>query len=113
MLTRTATRRSAAVLMVALVAMLLVATGGSARATPARMSAGTGHSVASPHPGRQVAAAAPASNDQVHVHTAVASTPPAVDPAAAGPSVIPVAEHVTARVSTDLVTAVGRGPPAL
>ena len=60
MLTRTATRRSAVVLMMALVAMLLVATGGSARATQqARTSAGTGHVTAAPHHGRQAASIPP------------------------------------------------------
>ena len=106
-------RRSAAVLMVALVAMLLVATGGSVRATPARLSAGSGQAVAAPHTGRHVAAVVPTSSDQAPQHVDLASTAP--DAAAPAPEVVDeqAAGHDRSRLSSDHVTAVGRGPPAL
>jgi hypothetical protein len=113
MLTRTATRRSAVVLMMALVAMLLVATGGSARATQARTSVGTGHAAAAPQHGRQTAAIAPAPHDHAQQHLDLASTPPA-DDASPAPR---VDGRVEARdgsfVAGTTVTAVGRAPPAL
>lgn len=111
MLTRTTTRRSAAVLMVALVAMLLVAVGGSARASQARVSAGTGHASATPPSGRQVAALPSAPSDQAQLHLDLASTPPIDLPT----PVSVVADRGTAGNAAylpgDGVTAVGRGPP--
>jgi hypothetical protein len=99
--------------MVALVAMLLVATGGSARAVQARTSAGTGHVTGTPHHGRQVAAVAPSAHEHSHLHLDLASTPPDDD---ASPAVV-VADRVVARgdvhVAAATVTADGRAPPAL
>ncbi|MFC5678504.1 hypothetical protein [Aeromicrobium endophyticum] len=113
MLTRTATRRSAAVVMVALVAMLLVATGGSARAVQARTSAGTGHVAGTPHHGRQVTAVAPSSHDHSHLHLDLATTPPDDQ---ASPALIvadQVPAHADSYVAAATVTADGRAPPAL
>jgi hypothetical protein len=99
--------------MVALVAMLLVATGGSARAVQARTSAGTGHVSATPHHGRQVAAVAPSSHDHSHLHLDLAATPPHDDV----PPTPRVSDRVSARASSHVaaatVTADGRAPPAL
>ncbi len=98
--------------MVALVAMLLVATGGSARATPARLSAGTGHTVAVPHAGRQVAAVGPTSTDQAPQHVDLACTPPAPVEVAPSPVGGQAAGQDGSWLSSETVTAVGRGPPA-
>jgi hypothetical protein len=112
MFTRTTTRRSAAVLMVALVAMLLVATGGSARAVQARTSAGTGHAAATPHHGRQVTAVAPSSHDHSQLHLDLASTPPD-DRVLPSPRVDgQVSAHTASHVAATTVTADGRAPPA-
>jgi hypothetical protein len=113
MLTRTTTRRSAAVLMVALVAMLLVATGGSARAVQARTSAGTGHTAAAPHHGRQVTAIAPAAHDHSHLHLDLASTPPAEDLSPSSHVRDRVVARGAAHIAATTVTADGRAPPAL
>jgi hypothetical protein len=114
MLTRTATRRSAVVLMMALVAMLLVATGGSARATQqARTSAGTGHVTAAPQHGRQAASVAPTAPDHAQLHLDLASTPP--DDVASPAAVVDerVATHPGSHHEAVAVTADGRAPPAL
>ncbi|MBD8606108.1 hypothetical protein IFT73_04510 [Aeromicrobium sp. CFBP 8757] len=113
MLTRSATRRSAVVLMMALVAMLLVATGGSARATQqARTSAGTGHLTAAPQHGRQAASVPPASHDHGHLHLDLATTAP--DDVASPAAVVdePVATHDASHVAAATVTVEGRAPPA-
>ena len=112
MLTRTATRRCAAVLMMALVAMLLVATGGSARAAQPRTSAGTGQAVAPPQHARQVAAIAPAAHEHVQIHLDLASTPPADG----SPAPVRAAERTTtadaSHVAAAEITVDGRAPPA-
>jgi len=113
MLTRTATRRSAAVLMMALVAMLLVATGGSARATQARTSAGTGHVAAVPHAARQVAAVPVAPGDHAPVHLDLTSTPPVEASSAGAPGRVPALVPHVSHVPVDVVTAVGRAPPTV
>lgn len=112
MLTRSATRRSAVVLMMALVAMLLVATGGSARATPSRSSAGTGQVSGTPHHGRQAALVAPSSHDQSALHLDLASSPPDDDPTTDGRPDAEVVGDDTSQVPGTTITAVGRAPPA-
>ena len=112
MLTRTATRRSAVVLMMALVAMLLVATGGSARATPSRSSAGTGHVAGTPHHGRQAAVVAPSAHDQSGLHLDLASTAPDDDAPAGEQPGDRAAGDDTSYVAGTTITAVGRAPPA-
>ena len=98
--------------MVALVAMLLVATGGSARAVQARTSAGTGHVSATPHHGRQVTAIAPSSHDHSHLHLDLASTPPD-DDVSPSPSIDDlVSARAESHVAATTVTADGRAPPA-
>lgn len=112
MLTRTATRRSAVVLLMALVAMLLVATGGSARATPSRSSAGTGQVIGTPHHARQAAIVVPSSHDQSALHLDLASTPPDDDPAStASPDDRAVGDDGS-QVAGTTISAVGRAPPA-
>ena len=99
--------------MVALVAMLLVATGGSARAVQARTSAGTGHVTGMPHHGRQVAAVAPSSHDHTHLHLDLASTPPDDDVSPSPGVGDRVSPHDASHVAAVTVTADGRAPPAL
>lgn len=98
--------------MMALVAMLLVATGGSARAAQPRTSAGTGQATAAPLHGRQVAAIAPAAHEHVQIHVDLASTPP-VDGA---PAPVRAVERTTAasvsHVAAVEITVDGRAPPA-
>lgn len=99
--------------MMALVAMLLVATGGSARATQqARTSAGTGHLTAAPQHGRHAASVPPASHDHGHLHLDLASTAP--DDVASPAAVVdePVATHDASHVAAATVTVEGRAPPA-
>lgn len=99
-------------LLVALVAMLLVATGGSARASQARSTAGTGHVGVAQHHGRQAAAVPPASHDHSHLHLDLGATPPG-EHDAISPRVDeqPVAADVS-QVAGTAVVAVGRAPPA-
>ena len=113
MLTRTTTRRSAFVPTLALVAMLLVALAGSARAAQHRVSAGSGQSVAGPHLGRHAAVVPPASHDHGPWHLDLGSTPPDDDvtPGATFSTVVERAD--TSGVSHESVAAVGRAPPAL
>lgn len=112
MLTRTTTRRSAVVLTVALVAMLLVALGGSARAGQHRASAGTGHSLAGAQPGRHTAAVQLAPHDHTPWHLDLASTPPD-DAASRADSVALTVEALdTTIVTHETIAAVGRAPPA-
>ncbi|MCW2839554.1 MAG: hypothetical protein JWR55_1037 [Aeromicrobium sp.] len=113
MLTRTATRRSAVVLTVALVAMLLVALSGSARTGQHRTSAGNGHSVASPIPGRHTATVPLAPHDHTPWHLDLASTPPADALVAVAGAGVPAQHHDTSIVMRDAVVAVGRAPPVL
>ncbi|MCD9198257.1 hypothetical protein [Aeromicrobium wangtongii] len=111
--TRAAARRSAAVLMMALVAMLLVATGGSARATQSRTSVGTGHASAAPHSGRQVALVPQLAHDPVATHLDLATTPPP-DPAAPGEAEHSLPPEATSSlVPADAVSPVGRAPPTV
>lgn len=99
--------------MVALVAMLLVATGGSTRAAQARTSAGTGQASAAPHLVRQAASIAPESLDHTQLHLDLASTPPAgalIETHEMADDVDGTDGSVVDRAT---VTAVGRAPPAL
>jgi hypothetical protein len=114
MLTGTATRRSAAVLLMALVAMLLVATGGSARATQqARTSAGSGHVASAPQHGRQAAAIPPAAHDHAQLHLDLAVIPPVDDVAPTATVDEPVGSHETAHRAAATTTVDGRAPPAV
>ena len=100
-------------LMMALVAMLLVATGGSARAAQSRVSAGTGHASSTPPGGRPVAALPAVPSDQTPIHLDLASTPP-VEPAV--PVVladVPAVRDEASHLAGDAVPAVGRGPPTV
>ena len=100
--------------MMALVAMLLVATGGSARATQqARTSAGTGHVTAAPHHGRQAASIPPVLHDHGHLHLDRASTPPDDTTSPATVVDAPVATPDASHVDAATVTVEGRAPPAL
>jgi hypothetical protein len=99
--------------MVALVAMLLVATGGSARVAHARTSAGTGHASAMPHSGRPVAALPATSPDHAPLHLDLASTPPADALAKVLVVIDEGPGDDESCLPGDLATAVGRGPPAL
>ena len=100
--------------MMALVAMLLVATGGSARATQqARTSAGTGHVTAAPHHGRQAASIPPVLHDHGHLHLDLASTPPDDTTSPATVVDAPVATPDASHVDAATVTVEGRAPPAL
>ena len=112
MLTRTTTRRSAVVLTLALVAMLLVALAGSARAAQHRVTAGSGQSVAGQHLGRHAAVVLPASHDHGPWHLDLGSTPPddAVALAATVSDVVDQAD--TTAVTRGSIVAVGRAPPA-
>ena len=98
--------------MMALVAMLLVATGGSARAAQPRASAGTGQAAAATQHGRQVAAVTPAAHEQVQIHLDLASTPPVDD----APAPVRAVERTTAagasHVAAAEITVDGRAPPA-
>jgi hypothetical protein len=113
MLTRTTTRRSAVVLALALVAMLLVALNATARAAQHRVSAGNGQSIASPHPARQAVVVPAATDDHQPWHLDLGATPPASADAYAQ-VVLPVtATHDGSIVTHETVPAVGRAPPAL
>ena len=112
MLMRSAARRTAALLMIALVAMLLVATGGSARGSQHRVSAGTGQAVAAPHTGRQVDIPAPAQHDQTSHLLDLTSTPPTTDDSVRTSTVVAADAHPASYVDADGVTPTGRAPPA-
>ncbi|MET0928770.1 MAG: hypothetical protein ABWX74_04600 [Aeromicrobium sp.] len=112
MLTRTTTRRSAVVLTVALVAMLLVALTGSARAAQHRTSAGTGHSAAAAQPGRHTATVPLAPHDHLPWHLDLASTPPADAETRVVAAASLVESPDRSIVAREAVAAVGRAPPA-
>jgi hypothetical protein len=97
--------------MVALVAALLVATGGSPRTVHHRASASSGQAGSAPHAGRHVASLASASYDQPVLHLDLASTPPADVPQGAAVLGDHVDDRTTSFVSGDRIAAVGRGPP--
>ena len=99
--------------MIALVAVLLFATGGSARAAHQRVSAGTGQSSASPHHGRQVDTAAPSIHDQQSHLLDLASTPPASSSAPDDVRAEATVVSPDSQLPAESVTAVGRAPPAL
>lgn len=113
MLTGTATRRSAVVLAMALIAMFLVVLAGSARVAQNRTGAAPGHASPAPQQGRQAAAVAPAPPDQSVWHLDLASTPPIGFTATSAVG----SEHFTADavsiLTIDAITATGRAPPAL
>ncbi|MET1039208.1 MAG: hypothetical protein ABW075_13120 [Aeromicrobium sp.] len=113
MLTRTATRRSAVVLSLALVAMLLVALSGSARAAQHRASAGNGQSIAAPHPSRQAVVVPAATQDHQPWHLDLdAALLERVTPH--GHALVSVVTtHATSLVTHESVPAVGRAPPAV
>lgn len=98
--------------MMALVAMLLVATGGSARATQHRVSASTGQAAAAPQPGRQADVQAPVQQDQpAHVLDLVA-TSSSRDVERPVTSWTTVTAEATPFTGTRGVTPTGRAPPA-
>jgi hypothetical protein len=99
--------------MVALVAMLLVAAGGSVRTGGHRTSASSGSSLAAPHIGRHAAVVAPSAHDHVSVHPDLASTPPDQAVAQHGTGADDLSSDADTLVTGDAVTPVGRAPPAL
>jgi hypothetical protein len=99
--------------MVALVAVLLVATGGSARAAHSRTSVGTGHASATPTGGRQVAAVPLPAHESVATHLDLATTPPVDLPMPVGVAVDLAQDAALSYVPADVVTAVGRAPPTV
>jgi hypothetical protein len=113
MLTRTATRRSAVVLSLALVAMVLVALSGSARAAQHRVSAGNGQSIAAPHPSRQAVVVPAATQDHQPWHLDLDAALLAVAEPHGHVLVSAVTAHDLSIVSHETVPAVGRAPPAL
>lgn len=99
-------------LMIALVAMLLVATGGPARGTQHRVSAGNGAAAAAPQTGRQVDVPAPVQHDQPSHLLDLASTPPSPDAAPLVTVGTSSADGQTPHVDASPVTPTGRAPPA-
>nr|MCW2727935.1 hypothetical protein [Aeromicrobium sp.] len=97
--------------MVALVAALLVAAGGTARAAQPRVSAGTGQAGTAPQAGRHVATHPSSSYDLAALHLDLASTGPVDVPAPAGPAVEHIDGGAASFVSGDSIAAVVRGPP--
>ncbi|MRJ77096.1 hypothetical protein GEV29_11135 [Aeromicrobium sp. SMF47] len=114
MLMRSAARRTAAVLMVALVAMLLVATGGPARGAHQRVSAGTGHATAAGvQSGRHLDVQAPTpQHDQASHLLDLASTPPSPAPQRVDAGWTTLTTDTATYVGADAVTPTGRAPPA-
>lgn len=99
--------------MLALIAMLLVAVGGSPRGAQHRVSAGAGNSIAAPHPGRHVAAVAPSANDQVPWHLDLATTPTVEVPKPSTTVADQGNGDTTTYVGSHAVAEVGRAPPTL
>jgi hypothetical protein len=99
--------------MLALVAMLLVATGGSARAAQSRTSVSTGQVSPPPTGGRQVAVVPLTGHDVVVSHLDLDSTPPTEAPLA--PQLVrdTVADERPTSVPGDLISPVGRAPPTV
>lgn len=113
MLTRPTTRRSAVVLTLAMVAMLLVALAGSARAGQHRVTAGSGQTAAAKHLGRHAAIVLPSAHDHGPWHLDLGSTPPDDDAAPVATISDVVDQADTTAVARGSITAVGRAPPAL
>lgn len=99
--------------MVAFVAMLLVAVGGSSRITQSRAIAGAGQATSDPHPVRHAALVAQAHSDELQLHLDLSSTPPA--PFAPDVTTVVTPASADVAVSTDAapVTPTGRAPPTL
>lgn len=113
MLTTTTARRTAAVLMATLVAVLLVATSGSARASEQTTDAGTSHAGQDHHAVRHAAITVQQTPDRPGAHLDLASTPPVAAPAV-GAATAPVVDGADdVRPGTTVVSPVGRAPPAL
>jgi hypothetical protein len=114
MIMTSAARRTAAVLMVALVAMMLVATGGSARTVQHRVSAGTGHAAAGVPTGRSVdvKAASPQQHQQTSHLLDLAATSPSPAPSRVDVGWTTVTHDTATYVGTTSVTPTGRAPPA-
>ncbi|AWB92625.1 hypothetical protein C3E78_10675 [Aeromicrobium chenweiae] len=101
-------------LMMALVAVLLVATGGSARGVHHRVSAGAGHAAAPQQTGRQLDVPVAHQHDQPSSHHLdLASTPPSQAPGLADTGWGPASTDTTTYVDAAGVTPTGRAPPAL
>ncbi|MCW2769793.1 MAG: hypothetical protein JWR27_1226 [Aeromicrobium sp.] len=112
MLTRTTARRTAAVLMAALVAVLLVATGGSVRAAHQRVSAGPSHASVAGQAARHTTLTVADTHDRPGAHLDLTATP-ASEPAVVGaPATYVVEAAELVRPGVDAITAVGRAPPA-
>lgn len=97
--------------MVAFVAMLLVAVGGSSRVTQSRVIAGAGQATSDPHPVRHAAVVAQAHSDELQLHLDLSSTPPAPFTLDLTTVVTPSSTDVTASVDAATVTPTGRAPP--
>lgn len=113
MLMRTATRRAAAVLMVACIAMLLVATGGSARTSQTRSTAGSGQVTTESMPNRHLAVTTSSHHDQLQLHLDLTSTPPAPFAPILTQTVSTTPTAAQTYVSATTPTPVGRAPPTL
>lgn len=98
--------------MFALVAMLLVATAGSARGVPHRVTAGTGHPAAGQPAGRHLDVQAPPQQDQP-VHVPDLATPvPSAAPHRVDTTWTTVVAAPSTHVGAAGVTPTGRAPPA-
>ncbi|WP_456697457.1 hypothetical protein [Aeromicrobium sp. P5_D10] len=110
---RTATRRIAAVLMVTCVAMLLVATGGTARSTATRAMSAAGQATTESTPGRHLAVSTPSQHDQLQLHLDLASTPPEPFEPILTPTISTVPSDAQTRLSAGTPAPLGRAPPTL
>lgn len=114
MFSRTAARRTAAALTAALVAVLLVTFGGPTRAPAQRLTvAGTSHAGTAAKAARLPHAALAAHHHQAPQQLDLATTPPSDAPDVRVTVAVATVETVFVRTGRDLVSPIGRAPPAL
>ena len=114
MFSRTAARRIAAALTAALVAVLLVTFGGPTRAPAQRLTVvGTSHAAAAAKAARVPHAVLPAHQHQTPLQVDLVTTPPNGAPDVRPAAAVPAYETVVVGTGRNVVTAVGRAPPAL
>ncbi|CAN5290812.1 hypothetical protein BH09ACT10_BH09ACT10_25810 [soil metagenome] len=100
-------------LMVALVAMLLVATGGSARASQQRVTIGTGHVSSVPHASRHAYVVAPSHHDHGPLHLDLDATLPSSPAGPTDSGTYDTGPVTDAHGAARAITPLGRAPPAL
>jgi hypothetical protein len=111
MLTRTTARRTAPVLLAALVAGLLVTLGAPARAATPRVAAGTTEAALSAQTVRAALTDEPAVPQQDPVHLDLVAAPHSVDVLLARATPPGAPDQVHTRTSRKQVTPTGRAPP--